>query len=92
MTLRTRESSLPTSAAICGADMPVADASTIIARDRLDWYFAFLEIDRSRTPSSGDSSPTKHLRGTHAHLHARDHASWFAAEQQFPVKRSRTTH
>jgi hypothetical protein len=29
-----------TSAAICGADIAVEDASKIIALARLDWYFA----------------------------------------------------
>jgi hypothetical protein len=45
MTLRTSDSSVRAIAAICGADMPVDDASKIIARWRLDWYLAFLEID-----------------------------------------------
>jgi hypothetical protein len=36
MTLRTCDSSVRISAAICGAEIPVEDASTIIARARLD--------------------------------------------------------
>src|SRR4051812_1673601 len=38
--------------------MPVDDASRIIARWRLDWYLARLEIDFNRAPSSGESSRT----------------------------------
>jgi len=58
ITLRTWLSSLRTSRAICGADIPVDDASRTIARSRLDWYFALFEIDLSRLPSSGVSSRT----------------------------------
>jgi hypothetical protein len=38
--------------------IPVEDASKIIARDRFDWYFARLEIDLNRAPSSKESSRT----------------------------------
>jgi hypothetical protein len=58
ITLRTCDSSVRTSRAISGADIPVDDASKIIARWRLAWYFARLEIDLSRLPSSGNSSRT----------------------------------
>src|SRR4051794_27400898 len=58
MTLRTCDSSVRAIAAICGADMPVEDANRMIARWRLDWYLAFLEIDFSRAPSSNESSRT----------------------------------
>ena len=89
MTFRTCDSSLPTSPAICGADMPVADAGKTIAR--LDSYFALL-ADRPQSRALLRRVLTyEHLRGTHAHLHTRDHASWFAAEHEIPVKRSRTT-
>jgi hypothetical protein len=47
-----------TSRAISGADIPVDDANRIIARRRLDWYFARREIDLSLLPSSGVSSRT----------------------------------
>src|SRR3954454_17564217 len=58
MTLRTCDSSVRAIAAICDADMPVEDANKMIARWRLDWYLAFLEIDFSRAPSSGESART----------------------------------
>jgi len=54
--LRTCDSSLRTAAAICGAGIPVEDASRIITRCRFDWYFARLDIDFSRAPSSNESS------------------------------------
>ena len=78
-------------AAICGADMPVAEASKIIARWRLDWYLAFLEIDFSRAPSSGESSRTNTSGGRIATSIGRD-ASQFAAHGEFPVKRLWPTH
>src|SRR4051794_39280222 len=58
MTLRTCDPSVRAIAAICGADMPVEDANTMIARWRLDWYLAFREIDFNRAPSSGESART----------------------------------
>src|SRR6185436_5574647 len=58
MTFLTCDSSVRAIAAICGADIPVEDANTMIARWRLDWYLAFLEIDFSRAPSSGESART----------------------------------
>ncbi len=63
ITLRTCDSSLRTSPAICGADIPVEDASTIIARWRLDWYLARPEICFNRAPSSGKSSRTNTSAG-----------------------------
>ena len=71
--------------------MPVEDASTIIARWRLDWYLAFLEIDFSREPSSGESSRTNTSGGRISTSIGRD-ASSFAARGEFPVKRSWPTH
>jgi len=61
ITLRTCDSSVRTTAAICGAGIPVDEASKIIARCRVDWYFARLEIRFNRTPSSGASSRTNTL-------------------------------
>ena len=78
-------------AAICGADMPVEDANKIIARWRLDWYLAFLEIDFSRAPSSGASSRTNTSGGRIATSMV-VMASQFAARGEFPVKRSWPTH
>jgi hypothetical protein len=34
----------------------------------------------------------EHIRRTHHHLQHRGHASWFATEGEFPVKRLRETH
>jgi hypothetical protein len=70
---------------------PVEDASTIIARWRLDWYSAFLEIDFSREPSSGEGSRTNTSGGRIATSIDRDGSS-FAAHGEFPVKRSWPTH
>jgi len=65
-----------TTATICSAPIPVADASTIIARYRLDWYVARFEIDSNRAPSSNDNSrtntsggriTTSRLRDIHPH-------------------------
>jgi hypothetical protein len=71
--------------------MPVEDANKIIARCRLDWYLALLEIDLNRKPSSGESSRTNTSGGRIATSMGRD-ASQFAAHEEFPVKRSWPTH
>jgi hypothetical protein len=91
MTLRTCDSSVRAIAAICGALIPVVEASTMIARWRLDWYLAFLEIDFNREPSSGESSRTNTSGGRIATSMDRD-VSQFAAHGEFPVKRSWPTH
>src|SRR5215216_1962019 len=58
MTLRTCDSSVPTSAAICCGLIRVADAHTINARSRLTSDAALRESRLSRLPSSGNSSLT----------------------------------
>src|SRR3954447_13542806 len=58
MTLRTCDSSLPTSAAICCGLIRVADAHTINARSRLTSDAALRESRLSRLPSSGNRSLT----------------------------------
>jgi hypothetical protein len=92
ITLRTWESSVRTSAAICGADIPVAEASTIIARSRFDWYLARREIERSRMPLLGRQLTDEHLRRSHRHLPVRGHGCLFAAGGEFPVERLREVH
>src|SRR5829696_3234980 len=58
MTLRTCDSSVPTSAAICCGFILVADAQQINARSRLTSDAALRESRLSRLPSSGNSSLT----------------------------------
>jgi hypothetical protein len=92
ITLRTCGSSVRTSRAISGADMPVADANGIIARWRLAWYLALLEIDPQPVALLRRQLAHEHLRRTHRHLQRRGHASPFAADGALPVKRFRTAH
>src|SRR5215207_9790933 len=58
MTLRTCDSSVPTSVAICETGIRVAEAHTISARSRLASDAALRDSRLSRLPSSGNNSRT----------------------------------